>query len=86
MVLILSFAPENRKSHCSGCMTVTDGALVANLFCILGLIFLLKFLLKSISKLFFFSALVSGSSFGAAVSAEPAAVARSSFAFCSYCL
>jgi len=32
-------------------MTVTDGALVANLFCILGLIFLLKFLLKSISKL-----------------------------------
>jgi hypothetical protein len=68
-------------------MTVTDGALVANLFCILGLIFLLKFLLKKHFKIVcLFSALVSGSSFGAAVSAEPAAVARSSFAFCSYCL
>ena len=50
----LCFASPCSKSDCSGCMKVANGALVADFFILVLMIFRLKFLLKSASKWSFF--------------------------------
>ena len=78
-VILLSFAAGSRKSYWSGCMKAAT-VICQQIFSILALvIFLLKILLKSASKSFFF-ALASRSGFGATISD---AVARSSIVFCN---
>ena len=78
-VILLSFAAGLRKSYWSGCMKAAT-VICQQISSILALvIFLLKILLKSASKSFFF-ALASRSGFGAAIS-DP--VARSSIVFCN---
>ena len=53
-VILLSFAPEDRKSYWSGCIQAAV-VICQQIFAILALIiFLLKVLLKSASKSFFF--------------------------------
>ena len=79
-VILLSFAAGLRKSYWSGCMEAAT-VICQQIFSILALvIFLLKILLKSASKAFFFFALASRSGFGATISD---AVARSSLVFCN---
>ena len=77
--IILFFAAGLRKSYWSGCMKAAT-VICQQIFSILALvIFLLKILLKSVSKSFFL-ALASRSGFGATISD---AVARSSIVFCN---
>ena len=81
-VILLSFAAEHRKSYWSGCIQAAI-AIYQEIFAILALvIFLLKILLKSVSKSSFcrFGVEIHPSGFGAAVSE---AVARSSNVFCN---
>jgi len=77
----LSFAAENRKLYCGGCMKVAKAwCFGGNLFSILALmIFLLKFLSESAFKSIF-SALAPRSGFGTTISH---AAARSSRMFCN---
>ena len=78
-VILLSFAAGLRKSYWSGCMKAAT-VICQQIFSILApVIFLLKILLKSASKIFF-SALASRSGFGATISD---AVACSSIVFCN---
>ena len=78
-VIPLFFAAGLRKSYWSGCMKAAT-VICQQIFSILALvIFLLKILLKSASKSFFF-ALASRSGFGTTISD---AVARSSLVFCN---
>ena len=78
-VILLSFAAGLRKSYWSGCMKAAT-VICQQIFSILALvIFLLKILLKSAAKSFFF-ALASRSGFGATISD---AVARRSIVFCN---
>ena len=81
-VILLSFAAGSRKSYWSCCMKAAT-VICQQIFSILALvplvIFLLKILLKSASKSFFF-ALASRSDFGATISD---AVARSFLVFCN---
>ena len=78
-VILLFFAAGLRKSYWSGCMKAAT-MICQQIFSILALvIFLLKMLLKSASKSFFF-ALAKRSGFGATISD---AVTRSSILFCN---
>ena len=49
-VVLMCFAAENRKSHCSGGVRVANGTLAAIFSNLALMIFLSKFLLKSGSK------------------------------------
>ena len=76
-VILLSFAAEHRKSYWSGCIKAAK-VICQLIFAILALvIFILKVLLKSVSKSSFF-ALAPRSGFGAAISDAVAP-----FAFCN---
>ena len=78
-VILSSFAAGLRKSYWSGCMKAAT-VICQQISSILALvIFLLKILLKSVSKSSFF-ALASRSGFGPEISAS---VARSSIVFCN---
>ena len=78
-VILLPFAARLRKSYWSGCMKAAT-VICQQIFSILALlIFLLKILLKSASKLSFFRSGVE-IGFGATISD---AVARSSIVFCN---
>ena len=80
-VILLSFAAGSRKSYWSGCMKAAT-VICQQIFSILALvIFLLKILLKSASKIVFFSLWRRDpSGFGPTISD---AVARSSIVFCN---
>ena len=76
-VILLSFAAEDRKSYWSGCIQAAT-VICQQIFSILALvIFLLKIILKNVSKSSFF---FFGSGFGAAICDS---VARSSIMFCN---
>ena len=80
LVILLSFAAEDRKSYWNGCIQAAT-VICPQIFSILALvIFLLNIIVKNVSKLFFFSALASRSGFGAAICDS---VARSSIVFCN---
>ena len=79
-IILLSFAAEDRKSSWSGCIQAAI-VMCQQIFSIWALvIFLLKFLLKSVSKSSFCRFGVEIFGFGAAISD---AIARSSIVFCN---
>ena len=53
-VILLRCAAESRKSHCNGSVRRVNGALAADFFDLALMIFLIKFLLKRVSKSSFF--------------------------------